>query len=214
MVLHAPSYLKLRVMKPLIKTLLFTISLFAQHPADSLFKAPDTSPLQKIFLYPIAKWQRFSYNETTLNCQFAPSCSNYGAQAIHNHGVAKGLFMTSDRIIRCNNNAYNYQRKMEGRYHSDGRLIDPIQLRPTGKSSKSPILAAGLSIVIPGLGRAYGGRPMDGFYGFLLSALSISATYKSIKRESVFLPIYAGMSAIIYGGEIYGAYRTTKYYHN
>ncbi|MBT6637723.1 MAG: membrane protein insertion efficiency factor YidD [Candidatus Marinimicrobia bacterium] len=199
-------------MKPLIKTLLFTIPLFAQYPADSLFSAPDTSPLQKIFLYPITKWQRFSYNESSLNCQFAPSCSNYGAQAIHTHGTVKGLFMTSDRIIRCNANAFFYHQKMGGQFHSDGRLIDPINYNSTIHSPKSPVLAAGLSMVVPGLGRAFAGRPMDGFYGFLLSALSISAGVKSIKRESIFAPLYVGMAVTIYGGEVYGAYRTAKYY--
>ncbi len=101
---------------------------------------------------------------------------------------------------------------MGGEFHSDGRLIDPIQYIPTAVSTKSPIIAAGLSMVIPGLGRAYAGRPMDGFYGFLMSALSISAGYKSLKRESIFAPLYVGMAVTFYGGEVYGAYRTAKNY--
>lgn len=184
----------------------------AQYPADSLYANPNNSGLQKIFLYPIVKWQRLSYNETNLNCQFAPSCSNYGAQAIHTHGAVKGIFMTSDRIIRCNPNAFKSHKNMNGQFFDDGRLFDPLQYSPSLHSSKSPWVAAGLSMVVPGLGRAYAGRPIDGLYGFLLSAMAIRAGVISIKNKSVFAPLYVGMAVTFYGGEIYGAYRTAKYY--
>ncbi len=197
-----------------IKLLLiaFTFPLTAQYPVDSLYHAPNTSALKKIFLFPITKWQRLSYNETYLNCQFYPSCSNYGANAIHEHGVAKGLFMASDRIIRCNPNAFQAHQKMGGEFHSDGRLIDPINYASAPASTKSPFIAAGLSMVVPGLGRAYAGRPADGLYGFLMSALAINAGYQSLKKESIFAPLYVGMAITFYGGEVYGAYRTAKYY--
>ncbi|MDP6201150.1 MAG: membrane protein insertion efficiency factor YidD [Candidatus Marinimicrobia bacterium] len=184
----------------------------AQYPADSLYVNSKNSILQKILLYPITQWQRLSYNETYLNCQFAPSCSNYGAQAIHTHGAIKGIFMASDRIIRCNPNAFQSHQKMGGQFHKDGRLFDPIKYSHTIHSTKSPIVAAGLSMVIPGLGRAYAGRPIDGFYGFLLSAMAIRAGAISVKNKNVFAPLYVGMAITFYGGETYGAYRTAKYY--
>ncbi len=184
----------------------------AQYPADSLYVNSKNSIFQKILLYPITQWQRLSYNETYLNCQFAPSCSNYGAQAIHTHGAIKGIFMASDRIIRCNPNAFQSHQKMGGQFHKDGRLFDPIKYSHTIHSTKSPIVAAGLSMVIPGLGRAYAGRPIDGFYGFLLSAMAIRAGAISVKNKNVFAPLYVGMAITFYGGETYGAYRTAKYY--
>ena len=192
--------------------ILLTGCSFAQYPADSLYADPNNSVIQKIFLYPIVKWQRLSYNETNLNCQFAPSCSNYGAQTIHTHGGIKGIFMASDRIIRCNPNAFQSHQKMGGQFHKDGRLFDPIKYSHTIHSTKSPIVAAGLSMVIPGLGRAYAGRPIDGFYGFLLSAMAIRAGAISVKNKNVFAPLYVGMAITFYGGETYGAYRTAKYY--
>lgn len=182
----------------------------AQYPADSLYVNSKNSILQKILLYPITQWQRLSYNETYLNCQFAPSCSNYGAQAIHTHGAIKGIFMASDRIVRCNPNAFQSHRKMNGQFNNDGRLFDPIQYSPIGYSTQSPIVAAGLSMIVPGLGRAYAGRPIDGVYGFLLSAMAIRASVVSIKNKSAMAPFFAGMAITFYGGEIYGAYRTTN----
>lgn len=120
--------------------------------------------------------------------------------------------MAFDRVIRCNPSALQQHKKMGGNFYSDGRLIDDVQYLPPTASTKSPIIAAGLSMVVPGLGRAYAGRKVDGLYGFLMSALAINVGYKSLKRESLFAPLYVGMALTFYGGEIYGAYRTAKYY--
>jgi len=201
-------------MKSLIKTFLFTITIFAQTPADSLFRAPDTTPFQKLFLYPIAKWQNISYSNDALNCQFYPSCSNYGAQTIYHNGVLKGLIQTSDRIVRCNPSAHDAHKKMNGSFHTDGRLKDSIVLKRNRDQTRSPLLAAGLSMAVPGLGRAYGGRPFDGVYGFLMSSFAISAGIKGIEKKSVLSPLFVGVGLTIYMGEIYGAYRTAKYYSN
>ena len=35
-------------------------------------------------------------------CQFYPSCSQYGLESYKKHGVIKGTWMTTHRIIRCN----------------------------------------------------------------------------------------------------------------
>jgi uncharacterized protein len=35
-------------------------------------------------------------------CRFYPSCSHYGYQAIYKHGVIKGLFLATWRLLRCN----------------------------------------------------------------------------------------------------------------
>jgi putative component of membrane protein insertase Oxa1/YidC/SpoIIIJ protein YidD len=103
----------------------------AQYPADSLYVNSKNSILQKILLYPITQWQRLSYNETYLNCQFAPSCSNYGAQAIHTHGAIKGIFMASDRIVRCNPNAFQSHRKMNGQFIMTDDCLIPFNIPPS-----------------------------------------------------------------------------------
>lgn len=35
------------------------------------------------------------------NCRFAPSCSDYAAEAIAKHGSLKGVWLASRRILRC-----------------------------------------------------------------------------------------------------------------
>ncbi len=34
-------------------------------------------------------------------CRFAPSCSEYAAEAIASHGIAIGLWLATRRLLRC-----------------------------------------------------------------------------------------------------------------
>ena len=202
-------------MKSLINIFLFSVSLFAQYPADSLFKDSNNNVMQKMFLYPITKWQRLSYNSDLIGCQYYPSCSHYGAKAIHSKGAIFGSIVTYDRIIRCNEAAKFNHDNMGGFYFSDGRLVDPVDYYPTKSNKKSPMLAASLSALVQGSGRMYGGRLiMDGIYGLLISSLTIQMAQKSIKKESAISPLFIGVALTTYFGEIYGAYRTAKYYQS
>ena len=201
-------------MKSLINIFLVTTTVFGQYPADSLFHDKNNNIFQKMFLYPITKWQRLSYNSDAIGCQYSPNCSLYGAQAIHSKGATLGSMITYDRIVRCNESAAYHHDKMGGFYSSDNRLVDPIDYYPS-PNKKSPLFAATLSAVIPGSGRVYGGRLiMDGVYGLLLSSLAIQVAYRSIKNGSALSPFYSGIALIAYGGEIYGAYRTANYYQS
>ncbi|MGE3954705.1 MAG: membrane protein insertion efficiency factor YidD [Parachlamydiales bacterium] len=35
------------------------------------------------------------------SCRFAPSCSEYGVEALQRHGVFKGIWLTLKRILKC-----------------------------------------------------------------------------------------------------------------
>lgn len=35
-------------------------------------------------------------------CRYWPSCSSYGLQSLQQHGVVKGLGLTTWRVLRCN----------------------------------------------------------------------------------------------------------------
>ena len=187
-------------MKSLINIFLLTATLAGQYPADSLFQDSNNNIFQKMFLYPIAKWQRVSYNSEKISCQFHPNCSLYGARAIHSKGAVAGSIITYDRIVRCNESALFNHNAMGGSFHSDGRLIDPLD-PSLMQNDKSPVFAATISAVLPGSGRAYGGRMiMDGIYGFMFWAMTISLAEKSIKRQSALSTILVGMAAIVHVG--------------
>ena len=144
--------------KILVLTLITFVSAEPQYPADSLLTSENSTFLQKLFIYPIAQWQRISYNSNAFNCQFYPSCSNYCSIAIKEKGAVIGSIIGVDRITRCNPSALYYHQKINGAYKdSDGRIIDNINPRSYQKNNKSELLAVSLSL-IPGMGRIYAGR--------------------------------------------------------
>ena len=199
-----------------IQLLILFNCLIAQskYPADSLLSSEKTPTIYKLGLLPIAGWQRISYNTNFFNCQFYPSCSNYGAHAIGKYGIIRGGVIASDRIIRCNPFAIYYHIDINRPFNeSDGRLIDPVVQRALSTSTRSPLFAALLSSFIPGAGRAYSGRLFDGIMGLWTFYLTGSSAYLAIKDERPFAGPFLGIIATyVYLGEIYGAWRAAKYY--
>ena len=187
----------------------------SKYPADTLLTSDSLNLIQKTGVLSIAAWQRLSYNLPGFGCQFYPSCSNYGTLAIKEYGLLAGAVVTADRIVRCNPFAWHYHLQHQGSFHpEDGRLVDPVIPNPAmTPTSKSPWLAAGMSVFIPGMGRFYSGRSWDGLMGFMTVALTVSAAYGALTTDR---PIEGGIflsfATIFYAGEIYGAWRAAKYY--
>jgi len=190
--------------------------LFCQekYPVDTIIKSKKTSLFNKIFLLPIAGWQRVSYNSNFFNCQYFPSCSNYGAKAIGEYGIIRGSIIASERITRCNPFALHYHLELNRPFHdSDGRLIDPINQNKFSNSTRSPLVSAILSAIIPGTGRMYAGRTMDGIMGFWSFYLTSSLAYNLFSDNRYSLgSLFGTIAAFTYLGEIYGAWRSAKYY--
>ncbi len=186
-----------------------------KYPADTLLVSSSLNLVQKAGILPIAAWQRISYNLPGFACQFYPSCSNYGTQAITEYGLVAGSVVTADRIVRCNPFAWHYHLQNQGEFHPpDSHLVDPVIPQPvTTSETKSPYLAAVLSAVAPGSGRLYAGRPWDGLMGFMNFSLFASFAYSGDKHNRlVERNFFLSLAAVIYLGEIYGAWRAAKYY--
>ena len=199
--------------KILVLTLITFVSAETQYPADSLLISENTTFLQKLFIYPIAQWQRISYNSNAFNCQFYPSCSNYCSIAIKEKGAVIGSIIGMDRITRCNPSALYYHQKIHGAYKdSDGRIIDNITPLSYQKNNKSALLAVSLSL-IPGMGKIYAGRAYDGIYGVFNLFVSLQAYSTATKNKNKFISSVFGLSSIVlYASEIYGSWRAVKYY--
>tara|TARA_B100001113_G_C21122550_1_gene628039 strand:+ start:6032 stop:6679 length:648 start_codon:yes stop_codon:yes gene_type:complete len=195
-------------------SLISTLVAIPPYPADSLLISKEITLIKKIPLVPIAAWQRISYNTKLLNCQFYPSCSNYGATALKEYGFLMGGIIASDRINRCNPFAIKYHADLNLPYRDkDGRLIDPVTQQSTHSAKKSPFIAAFFSSIFPGLGKIYAGRTMDGVTGLWTMYLTSSSTYYSIKNQKYIVsPLLGIITAYVYFGEIYGAWRAVKYY--
>jgi uncharacterized protein len=61
--------------------------------------------LQKILSYPfIALIKVYQYGISPLmgvKCRFTPSCSQYAIEALQKHGILKGSFLATKRIVSC-----------------------------------------------------------------------------------------------------------------
>lgn len=201
-----PRFLELH----LALVLLWVPPLAAQaYPADSVLAHPGTNPIEKAAIGPIALWQRFSYSADFMNCQFEPSCSNYMAEAIARNGVLKGVVKGTDRIIRCNPTARHYHSLQEHPvYTADGRLVEPVDIPLAVSRSKRPEIALVLSI-IPGLGRVYAGRPVDGMFSFIAVTGFATNAYSSYRNYNTTGAILAGLAAMVFWtADLYGAYRS------
>jgi putative component of membrane protein insertase Oxa1/YidC/SpoIIIJ protein YidD len=196
--------------------ILFLSSLIGQikYPADSLLASSELSIFKKFGLLPIAGWQRISYNTNLFNCQFYPSCSNYGADAIQQFGVIRGGAMASERITRCNPFAFHYHLKLRRPFHDpDGRLVDPVIQSSIPGSRKSPLLAGLMSAILPGSGRIYAGRVLDGIMGMWMMYLVGNSAYNAIENERPIAgPLFGIAAGFVYLGEIYGGWRAAKFY--
>lgn len=60
---------------------------------------------QKIFIFPFVVLIRFyQFALSPLlgkNCRFTPTCSHYMLGALQTHGLIKGLYLGTKRILKC-----------------------------------------------------------------------------------------------------------------
>jgi uncharacterized protein len=60
------------------------------------------SVMRLLIRYLIKTYQLLISPYIQSSCRFDPSCSKYALQALNQHGVIKGLWLTSCRLLRCN----------------------------------------------------------------------------------------------------------------
>lgn len=63
------------------------------------------SSFRKIFIFPFVMLVRFYQLAVSPwlgnNCRYSPTCSNYMLEALRTHGLIKGLYLGTKRILRC-----------------------------------------------------------------------------------------------------------------
>ncbi len=86
------------------------------------FYQNETSEIKLFFLGIIRGYQLLLSTQDKPSCNFTPSCSKFGVQAIKRYGVGQGILMTSDRLQRCNG-----YRKPYPIDKGTGLAIDPVK---------------------------------------------------------------------------------------
>lgn len=60
------------------------------------------SALRVLVIAPIRLYQRTISPLLPPRCKYAPSCSEYAAQAVQEYGILRGLILAGWRLLRCN----------------------------------------------------------------------------------------------------------------
>jgi len=80
-------------------------------------------PLKLVGSLAISFYRRVITKQDTQECQFNPSCSAFGKEAVERYGFFLGSIMAADRLLRCNPFA-------RGSYYpvdTTGHLTDPVE---------------------------------------------------------------------------------------
>ena len=59
------------------------------------------SPVARLLLAVLAGYRRWISPLLGPRCRFAPSCSAYAAEAVAEHGAARGSWLAARRLVRC-----------------------------------------------------------------------------------------------------------------
>ncbi len=57
------------------------------------------------------------------DCIYQESCSNFGQHSFKNYGLVKGVFVTTDRLMRCNR--LSQIHILPVRVNEEGKIADP-----------------------------------------------------------------------------------------
>ena len=85
------------------------------------FNPQETSELKLAATGLIRLYQKFISSQDGPSCNFIPTCSRFGMACIQKYGVMRGIFLTADRLLRCNGSQSRHYHKDEG----TGKYIDP-----------------------------------------------------------------------------------------
>jgi tetratricopeptide (TPR) repeat protein len=95
----------------------------------------------------------------------------------------------------------------------DKELICEIAINGMNRKKRSPFVAASLSAIIPGLGKAYSSEWKDGIISLVVVGISAFQAYRGFSvngRESVYGWIYGSLATGFYLGNIYGSIQSAK----
>lgn len=70
-------------------------------------------------------YQRLMSQQLARSCPYQLTCSNFSKQAIEQYGIIKGVFLSADRIMRCNRIGLLDVQQMDIS-PIDGTIIDPL----------------------------------------------------------------------------------------
>jgi putative membrane protein insertion efficiency factor len=87
-------------------------------PASRILSLPALAVSGLIWIYQKTISPALAAFNPTCGCRFAPTCSQYSRDALVEHGLVAGIFLTLRRLIKC------------GPWHPGGEDPVPARKRP------------------------------------------------------------------------------------
>jgi uncharacterized protein len=98
------------------------VAVATEMSPDSSGNRREVSSFGFVGLSLITVYQTLISSQDKSVCNFSPSCSHFGAEAIREAGVMRGTLMAMDRILRCN----PYSRSQYKVDSLTGKSYDPV----------------------------------------------------------------------------------------
>ena len=80
------------------------------------------NPVQLTFTGLMLFYQRIISPQLSSDCPYELTCSNFSKHAIKEFGLVKGIFLSSDRLLRCN--PYNHSELPFIYFDANDRIIE------------------------------------------------------------------------------------------
>lgn len=96
--------------------------LSAQGISDPVSIARGPGPIKTFFSLLLSLYSNGVSPADGPTCAFAPTCAGYAGIAIHRHGLAEGILLTGDRLMRCN----GYDKSVYPIVGNERRYFDPV----------------------------------------------------------------------------------------
>lgn len=83
------------------------------------------NPLALLYKGTMGVYQHHISPQWGANCAFETTCSHFSKQLVHEFGLAKGFFLTLDRLGRCNK--ISFYETLPIRINAQGKIIDRVE---------------------------------------------------------------------------------------
>ena len=83
--------------------------------------------MKRIFLAPIAAYQRWISPARPRRCRYEPTCSAYATESIERFGVGRGLLLGAWRLLRCNPFSHGGFDPVPDKFTLKVKPVDPAE---------------------------------------------------------------------------------------
>ena len=104
----------------------YSDSTYAEKKHEESSPIDQKNPVTFLLSGSIFLYQEMLSSQDGNSCGFRPSCSHYAATSVKEYNVL-GIFMSADRLLRCNPYAFDSYNRIEGSYYR----YDPVDKNKT-----------------------------------------------------------------------------------